>query len=118
LHILGDEDGVSWRREVALGKVDVVPSLGAISRDLPATNPICDRAIEVKMVALMYLPYNAPPISPKPPGMTSRVLTRSKNDQSEIPAIASMTIVEKRMPPLKKALPRKRTPVPTKPLSS
>lgn len=44
--------------------------------------------------------------------------TRSKNDQREIPAIASMTMDEKRIPPLKKALPMNKIPVPTKPFKS
>lgn len=38
-----------------------------------------------------------------------RVLTSKRKDQSEMKPMASMTHDEKRMPPLKKALPMKRT---------
>lgn len=61
------------------------------------------------MVILIHFPYNMPPISPNDPGTINLVLTSSRNDQSEIAPIRSMTMVENRIPPLKKALPMNNT---------
>lgn len=57
-------------------------------------------------------------MSPKLPGTTNLVLTRSRKEYKLIIATLKSTTIEKTIPPLKKARPRKRMPVPTNDLSN
>ena len=52
-------------------------------------------------------------VPPKLPGTTNFVFTSSKKEYNEINAIATIVTAENSIPPLKNALPRNSTPVPT-----
>ncbi len=83
-----------------------------------ATKPSWDSTMEAKIARRILGPYRMPPMSPKDPGQFEVGLDEQQERDERDDGNRASVMVEKSNPPLKKALPRKSTPVPTNDLSS